>query len=160
MLKGLPLILVLMLLLPACTEDKCKGVICQNDGVCVEGSCTCEYGYEGETCESMWYEKFAGSWNAVDTFRDDTTGQSYQLSIIGNETRDSFLITGFADTIDTVICERKSYYVFTISKKQIDSTHSIESGEATLNDATKKVTGMYSFKAGDTTMYVDFTWTR
>ena len=38
----------------SCVEppsDPCDGVVCQNDGNCVNGSCVCTDGYTGNTCQ-------------------------------------------------------------------------------------------------------------
>jgi hypothetical protein len=32
-------------------QDPCAKTLCENGGVCVEGSCECPEGYEGENCE-------------------------------------------------------------------------------------------------------------
>src|ERR1700733_4558571 len=37
----------------SCTKapDTCKGVICQNSGACINGTCSCPTGYTGQFCE-------------------------------------------------------------------------------------------------------------
>lgn len=42
-------------------KDPCKDINC-NDGVCLEGTCLCDDGYEGVNCEKLEREKFVGSW--------------------------------------------------------------------------------------------------
>ncbi len=39
------------LIYTSCKKDKCKGVVCQNSGVCSNGVCTCKTGYSGVNCE-------------------------------------------------------------------------------------------------------------
>ncbi len=36
----------------SCRKDKCKGVVCQNTGLCSGGSCSCPTGYSGAHCEN------------------------------------------------------------------------------------------------------------
>ena len=35
----------------SCNKDRCSNVACQNGGTCVNGYCSCTYGYEGDHCE-------------------------------------------------------------------------------------------------------------
>ena len=35
----------------SCNKDRCSNVTCQNGGACVNGFCSCTYGYEGDHCE-------------------------------------------------------------------------------------------------------------
>ncbi len=37
----------------ACTKDSCKDVLCQNNGICVDGNCKCPSGYGGTNCETV-----------------------------------------------------------------------------------------------------------
>ncbi|MCB0601736.1 MAG: calcium-binding EGF-like domain-containing protein [Saprospiraceae bacterium] len=47
------LIFSFILLAQSCKKaDPCEGVTCQNDGVCVDGSCQCPTGWEGEFCQT------------------------------------------------------------------------------------------------------------
>lgn len=40
------------LLMPACKEkDQCKDTVCENGGICVDGSCYCPEGFSGPNCE-------------------------------------------------------------------------------------------------------------
>ncbi len=40
-----------LVLYTSCT-DKCKSIVCQNDGTCNDGTCTCPDGYTGQYCET------------------------------------------------------------------------------------------------------------
>ncbi|GBL35273.1 hypothetical protein EMGBS15_08680 [Filimonas sp.] len=46
-----------------CKHDKCEQVSCAFGGVCKEGNCLCQTGYEGEHCETITRDKFKGQWN-------------------------------------------------------------------------------------------------
>lgn len=37
----------------ACTKDGCEDIVCQNNGVCVDGACKCTSGYSGANCETV-----------------------------------------------------------------------------------------------------------
>ncbi|MCH2043472.1 MAG: hypothetical protein MK212_04975 [Saprospiraceae bacterium] len=43
-------LILISLLLGACKRDKCKNIICDNGGTCIEGTCECLVGWTGETC--------------------------------------------------------------------------------------------------------------
>jgi hypothetical protein len=47
--------LAMMLIISSCKKeetDLCKGITCLNNGTCVNGSCNCEEGYSGATCQN------------------------------------------------------------------------------------------------------------
>lgn len=54
----------LLLLLTSSCKDPCKDINC-NDGVCLEGTCLCDDGYEGDNCDKLEREKFIGSWTGT-----------------------------------------------------------------------------------------------
>ena len=41
----------LLLVVSACKKDSCRNILCENDGVCIEGTCKCPTGYSGVHCE-------------------------------------------------------------------------------------------------------------
>jgi hypothetical protein len=47
--------------LAACQKDACKNSSCDNQGVCEDGKCLCQLGYQGEKCETLWASKFQGN---------------------------------------------------------------------------------------------------
>lgn len=40
--------------------DKCKDIVCANDGTCSEGACVCPQGYSGDHCENILQGAAAG----------------------------------------------------------------------------------------------------
>lgn len=44
------------------TTDKCETVNCNGNGVCVDGTCNCDAGYEGINCTTKSRDKYFGSW--------------------------------------------------------------------------------------------------
>lgn len=70
-----------LLFTPSCA-DNCKDVNC-GTGVCVDGTCECGDGYEGENCEIEWSAKFVGSYLGADVVTASTAGTdlgSYTLT--------------------------------------------------------------------------------
>ncbi|MBX2892269.1 MAG: hypothetical protein KF734_15180 [Saprospiraceae bacterium] len=59
-----------LLFMPACGEsDPCKDVECGANGICIEGTCDCDPGYElgaSSQCDVEWATKFLGSYTGTD----------------------------------------------------------------------------------------------
>lgn len=73
------LLLIMVQFLAACKPDRCKDVSCAN-GTCVEGTCICATGYEGELCDRLQSEKYAGVYQLEESC---TAGQdSYAVQIL------------------------------------------------------------------------------
>ncbi len=143
----------------SCIKDTCTGIVCNNDGVCVNGNCACPTGFEGVHCDDIWNAKFTGSWHAADVYFKDTAHHYYDIQIAGDTLRDSFYINSFADTLDRVLCLRTAYNSFSfVNEQYIDSSLTIKSGSGKLE--ANKVTGVYSFKNRDTIITTAFTWVR
>lgn len=69
------------------TPDSCAGVICQNNGVCIQGECDCTAGYTGPNCENKANAPYIGKWavnqEVVSTNGNPVSGMntSYQMEI-------------------------------------------------------------------------------
>ena len=50
----------------SCNRDKCKTIVCANNGVCNQGACICPSGYGGTNCETVLRDKFLGSWQVFE----------------------------------------------------------------------------------------------
>jgi len=67
LLKYLLLISVLIgspAVLTSCKKG-CKKDPCKNGGTCVDGTCNCPNGFEGETCDTEVRGKFYGTYNGL-----------------------------------------------------------------------------------------------
>lgn len=156
-------VVIVIFTLPACVEDKCKGLVCANGGICVDGACACAYGYEGAGCNARWYEKFTGTWHATEYSKAGAEVLKYEISLLVTTAVDTMLMYGFADSVDSVICTRKAYDEFTIlGKKPVDTAHKyeIKGGTATLDSIAGTVTGQYSFTRNGKDTLVHFKWNR
>jgi hypothetical protein len=53
----------------ACKPDPCvtRAVECKNGGVCADGNCICEVGYEGDSCQFRVNEKFNSHYACIRT---------------------------------------------------------------------------------------------
>jgi hypothetical protein len=62
-------------------QDPCKNVPCvQNQGFCVEGTCYCNDGYQGDSCSLGFNAKFVGTYSATDVC-DSMGSSSYSVTI-------------------------------------------------------------------------------
>jgi len=64
----------------SCNTDKCKSIVCANNGVCNGGSCVCPSGYEGTNCEKISRNKFLGNWTVFEK-GSITLAAQYPISI-------------------------------------------------------------------------------
>lgn len=46
-------------------DNRCAYSDCKNGSSCDKGQCYCKEGYEGEQCQTMWAQKFVGSFTNV-----------------------------------------------------------------------------------------------
>jgi hypothetical protein len=60
--------------------DKCKSISCAYDGVCADGKCICQTGYEGPQCETLTRKKFIGTW-VVSEVGSVSDASQYTVSI-------------------------------------------------------------------------------
>ncbi len=44
----------------------CTGIVCQNNGTCLNGECQCIPGYEGLSCEKASNSRYLGKWNVTE----------------------------------------------------------------------------------------------
>lgn len=143
-----------------CIEDKCAGLICYNEGVCVEGTCACMQGYEGDQCTTKWYEKFEGEWQATEKDKKGNVLNSYKINVIPTESPDTFLLLNIASYIDTVKCSRSTFLSFKIFDKGLTDTTALQGGDAQISENLSTVSGVYNTVKYDQTTTVLFTWAR
>lgn len=48
---------------PEVVDQECVGITCQNNGVCIDGTCSCTGGYTGRFCEQKNNARYIGKWN-------------------------------------------------------------------------------------------------
>ena len=80
--SGLSVLAMSMLLIFSSCKDECKDVVCDNGGVCVEGACDCNAGYEGTNCETAWRTKFLKTGADVTEVCSGTSAPAYVVDII------------------------------------------------------------------------------
>ncbi|MEO5674696.1 MAG: calcium-binding EGF-like domain-containing protein [Chitinophagales bacterium] len=58
----------------SCSSDACKDVNCGTFGNCVDGTCICDAGYEGDNCETESRAKFVGTYTVSGTITCPISG--------------------------------------------------------------------------------------
>ncbi len=62
----------------SCNVDRCKTIVCANNGICNKGACTCAEGYVGTNCETVNRKRFTGIWRV---FEKGSTSLAKQYSV-------------------------------------------------------------------------------
>jgi len=75
-------ILFIMLVFNNSCTDECKNINC-NNGICIEGNCSCDFGWTGETCNTKISSKFLGNWSGILDCVNDTV--SFLIEDVPNE---------------------------------------------------------------------------
>ena len=78
----------------SCNQDKCKGTVCANGGICNDGNCTCAPGYVGKNCDSLSKLNFLGAWTVKEQ-GSATTYRSYTISIQSDTPSTGIIIVNF-----------------------------------------------------------------
>ncbi len=147
-------ILTAAILLVSCgkkVEDKCSNVICYNGGTCIDGTCECPVGYEGNDCAKLTAAKFIALWKGDYTSVDignNYTNKGEEHFRIESTTDDKVLrLTSITNNtyfyLENVVCEITGPNTFKIRENQEHIyTYSewertirvIKEGSATLDD--------------------------
>lgn len=64
----------------SCTKDKCKDVVCQHNGVCTDGNCTCPIGTTGSSCETVYRDSYLNTYKGNGIDNDGLTYTNHTLS--------------------------------------------------------------------------------
>ncbi len=64
-------------------EDACADIDCGANGECVDGTCDCDEGFEGETCTDAVRDKFIGQFGMTDIVCGVNNGSSGNSGNIG-----------------------------------------------------------------------------
>ena len=71
--KSALLMILTIMFLGSCNNEPCDDILCQNDGICIDGLCDCPLGFEGEFCEEFSREKILGDFDVSSDCMGDTT---------------------------------------------------------------------------------------
>jgi hypothetical protein len=146
-IKSLGFAVLAGLAFASCDNDPCKDVVCGDNGVCVEGDCVCDAGYEGASCETLQATKFLGSYNAIENCSTSGTA-AYTVGVFANADLTKFDIDNFweffaAPVVATISADGKS---FTIADQEPDADGYRVEGTGSINDAGNIITLSYTVK--------------
>ena len=146
----------------SCIKDGCGKILC-NAGVCVSGKCACPTGYEGNNCELLWSDKFAGTWHNAEQLQDSSgvSSSNYDLTVRGNETPGTLLIDNMEGAYDSVVCRITNRYSFQLpAQSGPDSSFRISSGSGVMDSVTGNVTVSYAFIQNGVSKSAQMSWSR
>ncbi|HRP88948.1 MAG TPA: calcium-binding EGF-like domain-containing protein [Edaphocola sp.] len=127
----------------SCKVDKCKAIVCANNGNCDkdDGSCECPVGFEGERCETVTRDRFIGAY----TIDEDGTVSNvarYSASIEAGAQVDQIKIRNFNN-------QTNAYVYATVRGDSLF----IASQSYQVGQITKTVVGYGIITPGETTNY-------
>jgi len=134
----------LLVILSACGHKDSCNIPCFN-GTCVNNSCNCNLGFEGDSCTTLTTAKFIGSWNAFDSCQTKNYGYTATIaasSSIVNE----IIITNFGEYGTSFIVKADvSGMTFTVPQQIVEGI--TLSGSGVIDTVTKTIA--VSFNAED-----------
>lgn len=115
--------------LASCEEDKCKSIVCANNGVCnSDGSCTCPAGYEGNKCEVVTRDKFKGLWNVVED-GSISSPEIYALTVQNGVDIDQVIIRNFNNYANSLVVGKVQGDTLHIPLQEMDQEGEIKTVE-------------------------------
>lgn len=143
----------------SCT-DPCKDVTCLNAGTCVDGTCNCASGYEGDDCGTEVRAKFKGTWNVSDGCSLSGTA-SYQVGVSSGsgifDVKISNVWNSFINSVNATI----SGSSISIPNQEPDNDGFTVSGSGTISSDGNTITWSYTISDGSgATDVCTATWTK
>ncbi len=133
----------------SCTPDPCKDVVCNNDGTCVDGTCSCATGYEGTDCSTLSRAKVIGVWDVANNSCAGSGG--WQVTIGAGSGDLDLTLANFSHLTClgagiTVNATMTGENTFDIPSQTLCSGNITISGSGTFNSATS-MTITYTYNA-------------
>ncbi len=122
-------------------KNPCENVTCQNGGTCVNGSCNCPDGYEGNNCQTASSAKFKGFYAATDDCPlGDREGNDLKYDIVitaSNSNPTSVTVQGLGNT-DNILNATAAGKELTIAEQEGTDGRFYKADITYLNDSTLK----------------------
>lgn len=139
---------MLFVVFSACPKDECKDVNCGDNGVCVEGICLCDDGYEQDAtgaCTVEAREKFLGSWNVVEDC-SSSPAAAYDITSSPGSTIIDVNITNFWGLFVAQVKATVDGDVITIDRQEPDGDGFFVEGTGTIDVSGAKpvITATYT----------------
>ena len=130
----------------SCT-DPCKDVTCLNAGTCVDGTCNCASGYEGDDCGTEVRTKFKGTWTASDACSLSGTG-SYSVNVSSGSGIFDVKITNVWNAFVNATNATISGSTISIASQAPDNDGFTVSGTGTINTTGNSIAWQYTVSDG------------
>jgi len=133
----------LLVMVSACKPKDSCNIPCIN-GVCVNNSCNCNSGFEGDSCTIRTTDKFIGSWDATDSC--ETGNYGYTVTIVASSSIPNQLIIsnfGRYGTTATVTASI-SGFTFMVLSQNVQNNSITLSGSGTIDTTTNTITVSYT----------------
>ena len=130
----------------SCMPDRCKDIVCENGGTCIEGQCACLNGYHGMRCDSVWAEQFTGSWQVYAVDQGDTIFLNDTVTFLRQDRPDQFYALGLFGALDTLYASRNTRMTFQLVPRQRDSVFALESGWGYLDSNFRAMTCQFVWR--------------
>ena len=146
----LSIIAVILLFTFGCS-DPCKETVCENGGTCIDGTCNCPAGYQGDSCNHETRSFYYGTYNVHDVCT--VTGVSdYTVNI--SEVPDQLTkvyIANFANSFANNVIASVNGNQITIAVQSPDNDGRLVSGSGTLSQNTIHMSYSISGSTGTNT---------
>ena len=145
---------------PTTTVDLCQGVVCQNGGTCIAGTCNCPAGFEGTFCEDMARTLLTTkSWSAND-IRSGSVSINYTATVTVEPTPKTIAIYNFSNFFSNTVIATISGFNITIASQDPDSDGYLVQGTGSYNNSNKKITWSYTMTevSSGTNLYYTGVW--
>ncbi|MEI8279177.1 MAG: calcium-binding EGF-like domain-containing protein [Bacteroidota bacterium] len=122
----------------SCNNDKCQAIVCSNGGVCSQGACLCQAGYEGPQCEKVSRTRFTGPpdtayvWHVLETGTLSTTA-NYTIAIKNGANITDILIVNFRNSVKGLVSAYVKKDSFFIPEQTVDGKTIVGSGVISQN---------------------------
>ena len=111
----------------SCNDDKCRAIVCAHGGVCTDGACLCQPGYEGATCTIVNRDRFLGTWNVTEN-GSITDQAAYSINIEEGDNITEVEIKNFRNLLVTNVKAYVKGDTLYIPQQNIDNHTIVGSG--------------------------------
>jgi hypothetical protein len=115
----------------SCNPDACKDVVCNNNGTCTDGTCTCAVGFEGTNCDTESRTKVFGSFLLSGTDSDGGTYTNISATVATSSTSATKFIFSIPLASISQACTMSGANSFTIDQTTISGVTTTGSGTYT-----------------------------
>jgi hypothetical protein len=128
-----------------CGPEFCK-IDCGANGVCLEGLCTCDTGYEGDRCEIASSIKFIGRWKGQESHQYNGVTDTIKIDWTAQASTKPAELKVMAPNGTASILKLKGSTLTVQNEIMLDSLHIINGGTARINTAKTQIDYTFQYK--------------